>query len=351
MTGSGSSVAVMRTPAIETTDLTKTFTRGKSTVVAVDRLTLAVEPGELVAFLGPNGAGKSTTLRMLTTLVAPTSGTMRLLGRDVVADPAGARRCFGFVGQGNGAANIQYGRDEVIGQALAHGFGRREARVRADEIIEVLGLTEFARRPVQTLSGGQRRRFDIAIGLVNRPEVMFLDEPSTGLDPANRAHLQTLITDLHARTGSTIVLTTHYLEEADALSRRILVIDHGRLIADDTADNLKAALGDLVVLHLADPASAQAAVHVLQRRHDRVETLENRVHVRTGRGPFVALDLVEAVRAEGYEVRGLEVSRPSLDDVFLDLTGRSLRESAPSADPTLDPTLEPGTTMSEEAVA
>lgn len=330
----------MSTPAIQTTDLTKTFTRAKTAVVAVDRLTLAIEPGDLVAFLGPNGAGKSTTLRMLTTLVAPTSGTMRLLGHDIAAHPRRARQHFGFVGQGNGAANIQYGRDEVIGQALAHGFGRREARRQADDIIEALGLTDVARRPVQTLSGGQRRRFDIAIGLVNRPEVLFLDEPSTGLDPANRAHLQTLIADLHASTGSTIVLTTHYLEEADALSRRILVIDHGRLVADDTAGNLKSALGDLVVLHLPDHARAKDAAHVLRRHHDRVETIERRVHVRIGHGASAALDLVEAVRSAGGEVTGLEVSRPSLDDVFLHLTGRSLRESATTADPAPHPTAQ-----------
>lgn len=317
----------MSTPAIETTHLTKTFTSRSCSITAVDDLSLSVAPGELVAFLGPNGAGKSTTLRMLTTLLRPSSGEVWLLGTDVVKRPDEARRHFGFVGQGNGAGRLQHGRDEVIGQALAHGLGRRAAAARADELIEALDLGEFARRPAQQLSGGQRRRFDIAIGMVNAPEVLFLDEPSTGLDPQNRAHLQQLIGELHHQTGSTIVLTTHYLDEADALSQRVVVIDHGVVIADDTADNLKRSLGDLVTIHLLDEPSAASARHDVGRDHG-VEQHESRLLVRTAEGPAEALRLVDALRGAGHEITGLEVSRPSLDDVFLSLTGRSLRESA-----------------------
>jgi ABC-2 type transport system ATP-binding protein len=323
----------MTTHAIETSDLTKTFTTGRATVTAVDRLSLTVGRGELVALLGPNGAGKSTTLKMLTTLLRPTSGTVRLLGHDVVEHPNEARRHFGFVGQGNGAGSLQYGRDEVIGQAMAHGLSRRAAISRADEIIESLDLTEFARRPVQQLSGGQRRRVDIAIGLVNQPEVLFLDEPSTGLDPQNRAHLVSLIRDLHGSTGSTIVLTTHYLDEADALSQRVVVVDHGRIIADDTAENLKSALGDLVVLHFPSESGAEAASSALQRRHRRVAQAGEQVEVRVPSGVSVSLTLVDELRAAGHSVTGLEVGRPSLDDVFLGLTGRSLRESSTHSDP------------------
>ncbi len=318
----------MSTPAIETIDLTKTFGTGPAQVTAVDQLNLRVEPGELLAFLGPNGAGKSTTLRMLTTLLTPTSGSMRLLGHDVVANPSQARRHCGFVGQGNGAGSLQFGRDEVIGQARAHGLSRREATQRADELIESLDLVPFARRPVQQLSGGQRRRFDIAIGLVNRPEVLFLDEPSTGLDPANRAHLQGLIRQLHLDTGATIVLTTHYLEEADALSQRVVVIDEGRVIADDTPTNLKGALGDLVLLHLPSPAEASAAASVIGRHYEQVAHNQARVQLRVSDGPAASLRLLDQLRMAGHQVDGLEVTRPSLDDVFLSLTGRSLRESA-----------------------
>lgn len=324
----------MSTPAIETTDLTKTFTVAKSTVTAVDAVNLQVPQGQLVALLGPNGAGKSTTLKMLTTLLSPTSGSARLLGLDVVRQAAAARRRFGFVGQGNGAGHMHHGRDEVIGQALAHGLGKRQAAQRADELIEALGLTEFARRQVQQLSGGQRRRFDIAIGMVSQPDVLFLDEPSTGLDPQNRAHLQELIRDLHRRTGATIVLTTHYLDEADALSERVVVIDHGRVIADDTAQSLKDALGDQITVELPDAASAARARDQLLRGHDRVQVEGQVISLRTSSGPRQALAVVDQLRAHGEQPLALTMTRSSLDDVFLDLTGRSLREAGEQPTPT-----------------
>ncbi len=360
MNSTPSAVAARTTtgPAIETRDLTKAFTTraGRSTVVttAVDNLNLDVAPGELVALLGPNGAGKSTTLKMVTTLLSPSSGTVRLHGIDVARQPQRARSLFGFVGQGNGAGRLQYGRDEVIGQAEAHGMRPKQARARADELIEALNLTDFARRPIEQLSGGQRRRFDIAIGLVNRPQLLFLDEPSTGLDPQNRAHLQTLVRDLHVATGSTIVLTTHYLDEADALSQRVVIIDHGRIIADDTAAALKDGIGDLVSVRVADARRVadelRRSQEFRQNNHGFPEAVDagqtahehhgshsvpvneliadaDAVHVRTANGPVVAIRLLDRLRSAGHHVTGLEVSRPSLDDVFLHLTGRSLREN------------------------
>ena len=232
-------------PVIRTAGLTKTFTRHKQTVEAVRGLDLEVHDGELVAFLGPNGAGKSTTLRMLTTLIEPTSGTAEVAGYDVVRGRRDVRRSIGYVGQGNAAGHVQRGRDEVVSQARAHGMGRAAANARADELLEAFDLAEHARRPVSTLSGGQRRRLDVAIGLVHSPRLLFLDEPSTGLDPQNRVNLQEQVRRLNRELGTTIVLTTHYLEEADAIADRVLVIDHGRLIADDSAARLKSALGDL----------------------------------------------------------------------------------------------------------
>src|SRR4051794_8140001 len=180
-------------PVIVTEALTRTFTTRKDTVEAVRGLDLEIARGELVAFLGPNGAGKSTTLRMLTTLLAPTSGTARVAGFDVVSQQADVRLSIGYVGQGNGAGHQQRGRDELVSQGRAYGLGRAEARARAEELISDLQLEGAVDRKVSTLSGGQRRRLDIALGLMHQPEVLFLDEPSTGLDPQNRANLQSQV--------------------------------------------------------------------------------------------------------------------------------------------------------------
>ncbi|GGR58160.1 ABC-2 type transport system ATP-binding protein [Nocardioides luteus] len=319
-------------PVIRTQALTRHFTRGKKTVEAVRGLDLEIQQGELVAFLGPNGAGKSTTLRMLTTLIPPTSGTAEVAGHDVVRSRGAVRRSIGYVGQGNAAAFVQRGRDELMSQARAHGIPRAAAKTRTDELLTAFDLQEHADRPVQTLSGGQRRRLDIAIGLFNHPEVLFLDEPSTGLDPQNRANLQEQIRRLH-EDGTTIVLTTHYLEEADALAGRVIVVDHGVVIADDTATRLKERLGDLVRLGFATEADAAVAAgraESVLAGPTLVERTGTQVSIRSPRGadsaPALALDLA----AHGTPASRMEVHTPTLDDVFLDLTGRSLRESAES---------------------
>lgn len=315
-------------PVIRTVGLTRHFTRGKDTIEAVRGLDLEVAAGELVAFLGPNGAGKSTTLRMLTTLIAPTEGSAEVASFDVVRDRAAVRRSIGYVGQGNAAGHQFRGRDEVMCQARAHGLSRRDARIRTEELLEAFDLTEHADRPVAQLSGGQRRRLDVAIGLVQEPPILFLDEPSTGLDPQNRANLQEQVRRLNADLGTTIVLTTHYLEEADALAGRVIVIDHGEVIADDTAGALKSALGDLVAMEFADVHAARAAAE----RADRIAGAQitvngTHVSVRAAYGRDAAPGLVADLAAAGTPVTRLEVAGPTLDDVFLNLTGRSLRES------------------------
>jgi ABC-2 type transport system ATP-binding protein len=315
-------------PVIRTQGLTRHFTRHKTTVEAVRGLDLEVGAGELVAFLGPNGAGKSTTLRMLTTLLAPTAGTAYVAGYDVVRERAAVRRSIGFVGQGNAAGHQQRGRDELVSQGRAHRMGRAEAARRADELLELFDLAEHARRPVSTLSGGQRRRLDIAIGLVHRPRLLFLDEPSTGLDPQNRVNLQEQVRRLHG-SGTTVVLTTHYLEEADALADRVVVIDHGRVIADDSADALKSGLGDLVTLGFSCPEAAEVAsrrIGLLASSRAAVAGSSVSVRVAGGRdlAPSLVLDLVRT----GIDVGRIEVAGPTLDDVFLELTGRSLRETS-----------------------
>jgi len=317
------------TPMIRTRGLTKRFTRHKQTIEAVRGLDLEVAPGELVAFLGPNGAGKSTTLRMLTTLIAPTTGSAEVAGYDVVSHQRDVRRSIGYVGQGNAAGHQQRGRDELVSQARAHGMGRQESQSRAEELLEAFDLTEHGRRAVSTLSGGQRRRLDVAIGLVHTPGLLFLDEPSTGLDPQNRANLQEQIRRLHADHGTTIVLTTHYLEEADAIADRVVVIDHGLVIADDTPGGLKSGLGDLVKLgfETADEAAVAEQAATRAAGGASIERAGTVVTIRTRGGAELAPRLVHDLAAAGTPVRRIEVAGPTLDDVFLDLTGRSLRES------------------------
>ncbi len=320
-------------PVIAAHALTRTFTRGKQSVEAVRDLDLEVADGELVAFLGPNGAGKSTTLRMLTTLIPPTSGTALVAGFDVVRDQRAVRRSIGYVGQGNAAGHQQRGRDEVVSQARAHGFSRAEANVRADELLAAFDLTEQAGRPVSTLSGGQRRRLDVAIGLVHQPRLMFLDEPSTGLDPQNRVNLQEQVLRLNRELGTTILLTTHYLEEADAIADRVVVIDHGRIIADDTASRLKSGLGDLVSLGFSSEADAVTAASRAARLEAATVTVTGGdVEVRVPHGRELAASLLLDLAAAGVPARRVEVVGTTLDDVFLHLTGRSLREGTENHD-------------------
>ena len=320
--------------AIVTRGLTRHFTSRKQTVEAVQALDLEIGQGELVAFLGPNGAGKSTTLRMLTTLIPPTSGSASVAGHDVVTGQRDVRRAIGFVGQGNGAGHRQLGRDELISQGRAHGLSRADAHRRAGELIDDLDLSAVADRKVSSLSGGQRRRLDIAMGLVHLPRVLFLDEPSTGLDPQNRANLQDLIQRLHAESGSTVVLTTHYLEEADALAGRVIVVDHGRVIADDTAASLKSGLGDLVRLGFGAAGDAARAAARLERVPDsRVEVSGDVVDLRVKDGSTMVGEVLADLAADGVPPSRVEVARPTLDDVFLDLTGRSLRETQQTAAP------------------
>ncbi|MEU8237553.1 ATP-binding cassette domain-containing protein [Actinoplanes missouriensis] len=303
---------------IETRELTKLF----KDVRAVDGINLTVARGELVALLGPNGAGKSTTLRMLTTLIPPTSGSAQVAGFDVVRRQRDVRLRIGYIGQGNGAGHSQRGRDELISQGRAYGMPVRAARTRAGELIDSLGLSDVADRTVSTLSGGQRRRLDIAMGLIHAPELLFLDEPSTGLDPQNRANLQEHIVRLRAEHGTTIVLTTHYLDEADSMAERVIVIDHGRIIADDTPQQLKAKhVGDRVILGFGSPADAEQAAKALG-----TPVADGCVRVVAEDGPREAPRILDSLRSAGLAPDSIEVKRPTLDDVFLTLTGRSLRE-------------------------
>ncbi|MGW2918670.1 ABC transporter ATP-binding protein [Streptomyces angustmyceticus] len=226
-------------PVITASGLSRTFTTKRGTVEAVRGIDLVAEHGEILGFLGPNGAGKTTTLRMLTTLLAPTGGTATVAGCDLVRDPAGVRRATGYVAQSGGVDPHVTVREELVTQARLYRLGRAEALARTEELAADLGLTELLDRRTAALSGGQRRRLDLAMGLTHRPRVLFLDEPTTGLDPGSRADLWDLVRRLRAEHGTTVFLTTHYLDEADALADRLVIVDRGVVVADDTPRALK----------------------------------------------------------------------------------------------------------------
>jgi ABC-2 type transport system ATP-binding protein len=317
-------------PIIQAQGLTKHFTVKKKTVEAVTDLTFQVDRGELVAFLGPNGAGKSTSLRMLTTLIPPTAGSARVVGYDILKRPAEVRARIGYVGQLTSGSFAQRVRDELLSQGAFYGMARSVAAKRADELIESLDLASFSTRTVQQLSGGQKRRLDVALGLMHAPPLLFLDEPSTGLDPQSRANLWQHILDLREQHGTTVFLTTHYLEEADRYAERVMVMDKGRVIADDTATRLKAELaGDVLTFGFASESDAERAVTVVQQLTDREVRREGAASVvlTAPDGDSLLPSAVRALDAADIRVARATGVPPTLDDVFLALTGRTLREA------------------------
>ncbi|RSN02010.1 ABC transporter [Nonomuraea sp. WAC 01424] len=307
---------------IHTRGLTRVFTMKKETVEAVRGIDLDVEPGRLVAFLGPNGAGKSTTLRLLTTLLPPTSGTAVVAGHDVTRDPAGVRSRIGYVGQKNSAGESFRVRDELVTQGRCYGLTVSDAVARAGELMRLLDLEDLATRRPGTLSGGQRRRLDIALGLIHRPDLLFLDEPSTGLDPKSRADIWRHILRLREAYGTTLFLTTHYLEEADNMAERVVIIDNGSIIADGTAEQLKNDLaGDSITLTAHTGQDAARAADLTGGVAEGVT-----VRVRVQIAPAALPECLRALEAAGIKVAAAETARPTLDDVFLTLTGRSLTD-------------------------
>ena len=314
--------------------LTQTFTsragREKTDVTAVDGVDLDVSEGEVVAFLGPNGAGKTTTLRILTTLLKPTAGTATVAGYDVATQAEDVRRSIGYVSQSGSTGSVTRAGEEVVDHGMLYGMSAAEARARGQHLFEQLDLEGLWTRQPRAMSGGQRRRLDIVMGLIHEPTLVFLDEPTTGLDPQARANLWQHIADLRERRGATVFLTTHYLDEADALSDRIVIIDHGRIVASDTADNLKAAVaGDLVELMVASVeqvSSAAQKLAALVGGTDGVEVDGHHVRGRVRQAGREVPGLLRDLDRTGVELSSIEVRRPTLDDVFLDLTGRSLRE-------------------------
>jgi ABC-2 type transport system ATP-binding protein len=314
--------------------LARTFRKKKQEVIAVAGVDLEVASGEIVGFLGPNGAGKTTTLRMLTTLLEPTAGTATVAGCDLLTDPVGVRRRIGYVSQSGSTQPEARAGEEVVDHARLYGMSTADATARGHRLFSELDLEGLWERKPKAMSGGQRRRLDIAMGLVHAPGLVFLDEPTTGLDPQARANLWVHIRGLREERGTTVFLTTHYLDEADALCDRILVIDHGSIVAEGTPDQLKSGVGGdvlTVTAARADQVSARARLVGALPGAEPPQVQDERVVGRVPNGGVALVRLVRDLDANGIEIAGIESRRPSLDDVFLQLTGRSLREQG--ADP------------------
>ncbi|MGI5145622.1 ATP-binding cassette domain-containing protein [Plantactinospora sp. CA-294935] len=318
---------------IETKGLRKSFRsrqgREKKSVDAVRGVDLVVAEGEIFGFLGPNGAGKTTTLRMLATLIEPDGGEANIAGVDLRTNPGEVRRRIGYVAQGGSTWDESTAREELVLHARMYGLSKAEANRRAVRALEAFQLTEYADRKCKTYSGGQRRRVDIALGIIHEPKIVFLDEPTTGLDPQSRAHMWDEIRRLRAE-GMTVFITTHYLDEADALCDRIAIMDHGEVVAEGTPAELKREISGDVVLVTIEGSAPEAAGKVLENE-SYVTGLEAsdegglRLYVNDGARDMP--QILRALDAAGIALSSIELHRPSLDDVFLTKTGRSLRES------------------------
>jgi len=323
-----------RTNTIEVERLVREFKKGPR---AVDGIDLHVDAGEIYGFLGPNGAGKSTTVLMLTTLLPPTSGTARVGGYDVIADGPKVRASIGAALQEAALDPLLTGRDHLRLQGTLQGIQRVERKQRTAELLERVGLTEAADRKVKGYSGGMKRRLDLALALVHRPRLLFLDEPTTGLDPQSRTALWDEVGRLAREEGVTVFLTTQYLEEADVLANRVGIIDHGRIVAEGTPAALKAEIG-LPSVHAvpAEDADRARLTEVLAQFGEPLGDGAKDVAVRLREGVSGLPAIVRALDAADVGLAQLEIQAPSLDDVFLAKTGRSLEgagESGNGAEP------------------
>jgi ABC-2 type transport system ATP-binding protein len=312
--------------AIETQGLVREFKKGPR---AVDGIDLRVEPGEVYGFLGPNGAGKSTTVHVLTTLLPPTAGRAWVAGHDVVEDGAKVRATIGAALQEAALDPFLTGREHMRLQTGLHGMRAAEARERSDALLERVGLTQAAGRRVGGYSGGMKRRLDLALALVHRPRILFLDEPTTGLDPQSRSALWEEVQRLAGDRGVTVFLTTQYLEEADVLADRVGIIDHGHIVAEGTPEALKAEIGRPSVEAIPqDPAELAHMKDVLSRFGESVTGSPKGASVRLSGGDAQLAEVVRALDSEQIVIQELQLHAPTLDDVFLAKTGRSLEGDA-----------------------
>ena len=315
---------------IEAEDLVKTYGKGEKSVRALDSLSFRARRGTIFALLGPNGAGKSTTVKVLTTLTRPDTGRATVAGVDVVARPDQVRRSIGVVSQGTGVDIQATGRENLRLQGQLYGMRRSQLEPRAGELLERFGLGDAADRIARGYSGGMRRRLDIAMALVHDPPVLFLDEPTTGLDPEVRADMWDQIATLAAEHDKTVLLTTHYLEEADQLAARVAIVDRGKVVAEGTPDELKAELhGDAINVELAEDSSDGTVRAALERVEGvREIAVDGRVlRARADDGGRAVPAVLTALEAGGIAVSSVRIARPSLDDVYLRYTGRTFEEA------------------------
>jgi len=310
-------------PILECEDLRKTFADGFE---AVRGITFDIEEGEAFGLLGPNGAGKTTTMRMLGTLLLPTSGRALVAGHDIVREAGAVRRAIGFAMQEAGLARYATGREHLHMMGRLYGLSRAQTRSRANELLVLFGLEEAADRQVRTYSGGMRRRIDLACGLVHRPRLLFLDEPTTGVDPTSRAALWEELRRLQGE-GVSLFLTTHYLEEADRLCDRLAIVDRGVIVARGTPDELKAEVGaDVVTVGLSDSQAPSAAEALGALGRVRVAGSGRSVALELTDGASAVARIVERLRGAGIVPATITVARPTLDDVFLRYTGATIEE-------------------------
>jgi ABC-2 type transport system ATP-binding protein len=313
---------------IETHNLRRVFKSRKGAVEAVAGVDLDVKKGEIFGFLGPNGAGKTTTLRMLSTLLPISSGDATVAGFDLAHNAAKVRYEIGYVSQEGSSAPEIPGRTELVMQGRLYGMSKTRAVQRAAELINALELADCADRATKTYSGGQKRRLDIGIGLMHLPQLLFLDEPTTGLDPQSRARMWDEVRKLRD-TGTTVFLTTHYLEEADALCDRIAIIDQGKIVALGTPDDLKRQVAGDVVVVGTDNSSDRVLELLKGQSYVREATsADDIVRLYVDRGETAMPQIIRVLDSAGIPLASLSLSRPSLDDVFLHQTGRSLRDAA-----------------------
>jgi ABC-2 type transport system ATP-binding protein len=317
---------------IETKGLRKTFLSkekgAKKEVEAVKGIDLVVRKGEIFGFLGPNGAGKSTTQKMLSTLLCPTDGEAKVLGYDLAKQQEQIRQNIGCVSQAGGADLASTGVENLVLQAQLYGLDSSTARKYADEFIERFQMSSFIKRPAQSYSGGQKRRLDVALGMIHHPQLLLLDEPTTGLDPQSRAYLWEEIRKLKAE-GVTIFLTTHYMDEADKLCDTIAIIDNGEIIVTGTPEELKSSIGgDAIVLSFSSEETARTAEALLSQtvQVEKIQTTNSSVYLNIKEGERMMPELLRLLDAKNLGVQSITLSRPSIDDVFLRYTGRSLRE-------------------------
>lgn len=301
---------------------------GKNTVEAVKGIDLEVKKGQIFGFLGPNGAGKTTTLEMLTTLLTPTSGEAKVVGFDLLKEPQKIRERIGFVSQTGGADSSTNAYENLILQARLYNLSSAEAKSRAEELVERFEISEFADRKVTSYSGGQKRRLDLALGVVHKPDMIFLDEPTTGLDPQSRAHFWNEIRSIRD-DGTTIFLTTHYLDEADNLCDFLTIIDHGEAITSGTPANLKKDIGaESIIVEMKSAIDLGKSGEVVEKEKYTNKLLinEGKLHIYVKNGEKLIPEVLRTLDKHKLPIQTIELSRPSLDDVFLQHTGRSLRD-------------------------